>query len=79
MSKYCQNSYWSTFKFGFLLKFGLSEKHTKFEKIFLMIWTSKCPKHEEDCANFWVLLRKYVLIKLLFAKTGFVLDKMIIK
>ena len=22
------------------LKFGLSEKHTKFEKIFLMVWTN---------------------------------------
>ena len=22
-----------------VLKFGLSEKHTKFEKIFLMVWT----------------------------------------
>ena len=43
------------------LKFGLSEKHTKFEKIFLMVWTftiSKCTKHGEDCANFCVLLRK---------------------
>ena len=42
-------------------KFRLSEKHTKFEKIFLMVWTlilSKCTKHEEDCANFCVLLRK---------------------
>ena len=27
--------------FGYLLKFGLSEKHTKFEKIFLMVLTNQ--------------------------------------
>ena len=42
--------------FFFDIKFGLSEKHTKFEKIFLMLWTFT--KHEEDFANFRVLLRK---------------------
>ena len=26
-------------KVKFLVKFGLSEEHTKFEKIFLMVWT----------------------------------------
>ena len=41
----------------FTLKFGLSEKHTKCFGCLL----SKCPKHEEDCANFCVLLRKYEL------------------
>ena len=44
-----------------LVKFGLSEKHTKFEKKSSSCFgrlLSKCPKHEEDCANFGVLLRK---------------------
>ena len=39
-------------------KFGLSEKHTKLEKIFLMVLLSKGTKHEEDCANFCLLFRK---------------------
>ena len=38
-----------------LIKFGLYEKHTKFEKIFLI---SKCTKHEEDWENFCILLSK---------------------
>ena len=46
----------------FYLKFGLSEKHTKFEKnlphAFDIYKLSKCQKHEEDCANLCVLLRK---------------------
>ena len=44
-----------------LLKLGLSEKHTKFEKKSFLCFgrlLSKCPKHEEDWANFCVLLRK---------------------
>ena len=40
------------------LKFGLSEKHTKFENIFLMHWTFTIPKFKEDCANFSVLLNR---------------------
>ena len=49
------------------IKFRLSEKHTKFEKILLMVWTftlSKCTKHEEDCADFCVLLRKSELYEI---------------
>ena len=37
-----------------VLKFGLSEKHTKFEKIFLMVLTFT----KEDYFKFCVLLRK---------------------
>ena len=47
------------------VKFGLSEKHTKFEKIFLVVLTnqliylsSKCHNHEEDCFKLCVLLKK---------------------
>ena len=46
------------------LKFGLSEKRTKFEKkssSYFGCLLSKCSKHEEDCANFCVLLRKFEL------------------
>ena len=41
-----------------LVKFGLSEKHTKFEKIFLMVLT-----HEEDFFKLCVLLQKSKLSK----------------
>ena len=48
-----------------MIKFGLSEKHTKFEK--KSSWfgrlQSKCTKHEEGCAIFCVLLRKSKLYK----------------
>ena len=44
------------------LKFGLPEKHTKFEKIFLMVLTnhliSKHQIHEEDFFKLCVLLKK---------------------
>ena len=44
-----------------LIKFGLFEKHTKFEKK-SSSWfgrlLSKCRKHEEDYPNFCLLLRK---------------------
>ena len=49
------------------LKFGLSEKHTKFKKKSFSWFgrlLSKCAKHEEDCEKFCVPLRKselYVL------------------
>ena len=54
---------WMFYKCQCELKFGFSEKHTKFEKkILVMVWTftylSKCTKLKEDCANFCVLLRK---------------------
>ena len=44
----------------FLLKFGLSEKHTKLCAIFLMLCTSlsKRLNHEEDFFKFCALLRK---------------------
>ena len=37
-------------------KFQISEKHTKIKKNHYYI--NKCPKHEEDYANFCMLLRK---------------------
>ena len=40
------------------LNFGLSEKHTKFEKNLHHGLLSKYTKHEDDCANLCVLLRK---------------------
>ena len=47
------------------LKYGVSEKHTKFEKIVLMVLTnqliyfiSKCQNHEEDFFILCVLLKK---------------------
>ena len=40
-----------------LVKLGLSEKHTKFEKIILML-KCKWQKHKEDCSNFCVPLKK---------------------
>ena len=46
----------------FFIKLGLSEKDTKFEKNlphgFDVYCLSKCTKHEEDCANFCLLLKK---------------------
>ena len=50
----------------YLIKFGLSEKHTKFEKIFLMVLTNQLiylvngslPNHEEDFFKLFVLLKK---------------------
>ena len=44
-------------KFHGFLKFRLSEKHTKFEKICFGWLLCECKKHEEDCINFCVLLR----------------------
>ena len=43
-----------------IIKFGLSEKQTKFEKKIGRL-LSKCTKHKEDCANFCLLLRKFEL------------------
>ena len=47
------------------LKFGLSEKHTKFEKIFLKYGfdksadlLSKCQNHKDDFFKLCVLLKK---------------------
>ena len=44
------------------VKFGLSEKHKKFEKNLPhgldVYYVSKCTKHKKDCANFCALLRK---------------------
>ena len=47
------------------VKFGLSEKHTKFEKIFLMVLTNqlKHQNHEEDFFKLCVLLKKSELYK----------------
>ena len=60
--KKCPGQYLITIFFSLiLLKFGLSEKHTKFEKIFLMVGhllSTHKHKHKEDCEKFCVLLGK---------------------
>ena len=47
---------------GLFVKFGLSEKHTKFEKIFLMVLTNQLiylpQNHNEDFFKLYVLLKK---------------------
>ena len=48
------------------VKFGLFEKHTKFEKKIHVIW--QMPNHEEDFFKFCVLLKKSELYFIKHAK-----------
>ena len=43
---------------GMLIKFRLSEKHTKFEKIFLVVLKNQSQNNEEDFFKLCVLLKK---------------------
>ena len=56
----------------FLIKFGLSEKHTNFEKIFLMVWT-----YEEDCApqKVWTIKNSWVNMSPSFGDPLIILKK----
>ena len=80
----------SNIKIGveYLLKFGLSEKYTKFENIFLMVLTNQLiylvnvKNHEEDFFKLCVLLKKselydfFISSKLvLFVKVFFLTNK----
>ena len=56
----------------FLIKLGLSEKHTNFEKIFLMVWT-----YEEDCApqKVWTIKNSWVNMSPSFGDPLIILKK----